>query len=119
MKGLFASFRFAWEGLKGAFRTERNVKIHGTIAILVLLCGIYFRLTPTEWGIVFLAIGGMVCAELMNTAIERVVDMVVEDYHPLAKEAKDIAAAACFVFACSCFVVGMIIFLPKFLSLFI
>jgi undecaprenol kinase len=62
---------------------------------------------------VLFAIGGMLSLELMNTAVERVVDLATKDYHPLAKQAKDIAAGAVFIYAALSVIIGAIIFLPK------
>lgn len=66
-----------------------------------------------EWSIVVLLIGGMLALEMMNAAIERVVDLVTLENHPLAKHAKDLAAGAVLVYAISSVVIGLIIFVPK------
>lgn len=113
MNRFFSSFRYALEGLISAIKSERNMKIHVVIGLLVIIAGVYFHLTLIEWAILSLTIGGMLCAELINTAIERVVDLEIDEYHPLAKQAKDVAAAACFIFACTSVVIGLIIFVPK------
>ena len=71
-----------------------------------------------EWAILALTIGLVISCELINTAIEAVVDLVTEDYHPLAKVAKDTSAAAVFIFAIVAVIVGIIIFLPKIINIF-
>ncbi|CAM3928310.1 diacylglycerol kinase family protein [Mesobacillus thioparans] len=108
-----SSFRFGFEGIAAAAARERNVQIHCILSVMVLLSGFFFDINKYEWMAVILCIGGMVSLEMMNTAIERTVDMYTEDFHPLAKQAKDIAAGAVLVFAIACVIIGMIIFLPK------
>ncbi|MBB6445988.1 undecaprenol kinase [Bacillus benzoevorans] len=89
------------------------MRIHCTAAGLVILFGLYFQLSASEWIFILLAIGGMFSLELVNTAIERTVDLVTEEFHPLAKQAKDIAAGAVLVYAILSVIIGCIIFLPK------
>ena len=110
---LLSSFYFAFFGIITAIKSERNLKIHFVVTILVIFFGIYFGLTKMEWLLISFAIAGMITLELINTAIERVVDLVTTEQHPLAKQAKDIAAGAVLVYAILTVVVGLIIFLPK------
>lgn len=77
-----------------------------------------FKLSLTEWLVVVFTIGAVISLELVNTAIEAVVDLVTEEYHPLAKVAKDTAAASVFIIAIVAAIVGIIIFLPKIINLF-
>ena len=81
------------------------------------ICGVYFDITKLEWLFVLTAIGGMLALELMNTAIEKAVDLVTNETHPLAKAAKDTAAGAVLVYAIFSAVVGLIIFLPRIMNL--
>ncbi|CAG9619353.1 diacylglycerol kinase family protein [Sutcliffiella rhizosphaerae] len=112
-RGSFAkSFHYALEGFLLVLKTERNIKIHLIIASVVILISIYFQLSTIEWAIVFLVIAIMIVIEIINTAIENVVDLVTEDYHPLAKVAKDVAASAALVFACISVIIGVILFSP-------
>jgi len=113
MKSFFLSFKYAFEGIVSAFKKERNLKIHFGIAVVVMILGVLFKLHKLEWLILILTIGIMIVLELINTSIERMIDLITEDYHPLAKQAKDIAAAACLVFAICTVIIGLIIFLPK------
>jgi undecaprenol kinase len=113
---LMRSFYYAISGIISAFRSERNLRIHLTLSVLVVLLGWGLSITRIEWLMIVLVIGGMLCSELVNSAIERVVDLVTEDYHPLAKQAKDIAAGAVLLFAITSVVVGIIIFGPRILS---
>jgi diacylglycerol kinase (ATP) len=87
------------------------------IAAIVTIFGIIFKVSLVEWAILFLTMGLVIACELINTAIEATVDLVTEDYHPLAKVAKDTSAAAVFIFAIVAVLVGMIIFLPKIISI--
>lgn len=107
-----SSFKFGFEGIAAAAR-ERNVQIHFGISVFVVLSGFFFEINKYEWIAIILCIGGMVSLEMMNTAIERTVDMYTEEFHPLAKQAKDIAAGAVLIFAIASVIIGMIIFLPK------
>ena len=114
---LLKSFGFAFAGIKAAILEERNMRIHLVISLLVILAGVWLSLSPTEWMFVLFAIGGMLALEMINSAVERIVDLVTADYHSLAKAAKDMAAGAVLVYAILCVVIGMIIFLPKILRL--
>lgn len=110
------SFVYAMRGIMTTLFTERNFRFHCVAAIVVIGFGFYFPLTGIEWLFILLAVFGMLILELINSSIERVVDLVTKEYHPLAKEAKDIAAAAVFVYAIFSIIVGCIIFLPKILA---
>ena len=112
------SFSCASQGIIEALKTERNIQIHSIVTIVVILVGLFFSLNWMEWLFILVAIVGTITLELVNSAIERVVDLVTEEYHPLAKQAKDIAAGAVFLYAIFSVIVGIIIFLPKFIRLF-
>lgn len=109
------SFSFAFSGIRAALLNERNLQIHLAVSIAVIMFGVFFGISSLEWIIILLAIGGMFSLELLNTAIERVVDLATEEYHPLAKQAKDIAAGAVLVYAIVSVIIGGVIFLPKIL----
>ncbi|MBT2695020.1 diacylglycerol kinase family protein [Bacillus sp. ISL-55] len=115
---LASSFKFGFEGIAAAAAKERNVQIHLAISLIVILSGFIFSINKYEWIAIILSIGGMISMEMMNTAIERTVDMYTKEYHPLAKQAKDIAAGAVLVFAIASVMIGIIIFLPRILALF-
>ncbi len=118
IKKFINSFTYPIKGLKYAYRNEQNLAVDVGIAILVVLCGLIFKISGFEWAILALTIGLVISCELINTAIEAVVDLITEEYHPLAKVAKDTSAAAVFVFAIVSIIVGLIIFLPKIIMLF-
>jgi undecaprenol kinase len=113
---LLKSFSYAIEGIFTAARTERNMQIHLTVSVIVIACSIFFSISKMDWLLILFAIGGMIALELVNSAIERVVDLVTGEYHPLAKQAKDLAAGAVFVYAILSVVIGIIIFGPYVVS---
>ena len=113
LKKFINSFTYPIKGLKYAYRNEQNLAVDLGIAAIVIIFGIIFKVSLVEWAILFLTIGLVISCELINTAIEAVVDLVTEEYHPLAKVAKDTSAAAVFIFAIVAVVVGIIIFGPK------
>lgn len=104
------SFRFAYEGLVYAISTQRNMKFHFIIAFIVLLLALLFNLSKLEILFIILAITLIVVTELLNTAIEKAVDLAKPEQHPMAKIAKDVAAAAVLVAAAFAVAVGMIVF---------
>ncbi|MGY4796545.1 diacylglycerol kinase family protein [Lysinibacillus sp. FSL K6-0057] len=106
------SFGYAFEGIITASK-EQNLKSHILSAIIVILASYWTGLSRMEWYIVLLLIALMFALEMMNTAIERVVDLASPEIHPLAKQAKDIAAGAVLVFALFSAIIGLLIFLPK------
>ena len=115
---LLRSFGFAFSGIRTTIKGERNIKIHIGVSIIVICMGTWLSLSMVEWLFIVLAIGGMLSLEMLNSAIERVVDLVTADYHPLAKDAKDIAAGAVLLYAIMSVIIGLIIFLPKIITLF-
>lgn len=114
---LFKSFKYAYEGLKYAFKYEQNILVHFLATILVIIVGIFFKISMTEWLVLTLIIGLVIATELINTSIEATIDLVTKETHPLAKIAKDTAAAAVLVFGLTAIVIGCIIFVPKILVL--
>lgn len=118
IKKFINSFVYPIKGLKYAYRNEQNLAVDVGIAILVVILGLIFKVSAIEWTVLALTIGLVIACELINTSIEAVVDLVTEDYHPLAKVAKDTSAAAVFIFAAVAVIVGIIVFLPKIMLLF-
>lgn len=106
------SFGYAIEGLLPALK-EQNLRFHVVSMVVVTVAGFLSGLSVIEWIIVLLLFSLVIGTELINTAIERVVDLATDEFHPLAKQAKDIAAAAVLVFACVSVIIGLLIFLPK------
>ena len=112
-QGITESFNAAFEGLFEAIRSERHMKFHCFCTIIVLILSLFLELGKYETLSLIISITLMWIAELFNTAIESCVDMVTEEYHPLAKRAKDIAASAVLVTALNALLVGYIIFEKK------
>jgi len=106
------SFGYAFIGIKTAC-AEQNFKSHLLSAGVVLIVGYFTGLSRMEWYIVLLLIALMFAFEMVNTAIERVVDLASPNIHPLAKQAKDLAAGAVLVFAIFSAIIGLLIFMPK------
>lgn len=106
------SFGYAYCGIVTACK-EQNFKSHILSAVIVLIAGYFTGLSRIEWFIVLILIALIFALEMMNTAIERVVDLASPNIHPLAKQAKDIAAGAVLVFAVFSAIIGLLIFLPK------
>jgi diacylglycerol kinase len=117
--GFLASFRFAFAGLAYSFKTQRNFRIHVAIALLAVLAGIIVGLSWVEWAVVALLVVLVLAAEMVNTMIESLVDLVTQEYHPLAKVAKDVAAGVVLLTAIGAVVVGVLIFLPKVWAIFV
>ena len=117
-KKLINSFKYALQGFASSFRTERNMKIHVVATILVIILGIYLKLNLIEWSIITIAIVIVISAELFNTAIETIVDMVSPQKNEKAKLAKDISAGAVLILAIGSAIVGFMIFLPKIITIF-
>lgn len=113
MKRLIKSFAYAIQGIKAVISTETNMKIHIFVAVFVIILGLIFRISTSEWLACIICIGLVFSAETMNTAIETLVDMVSPERKPQAGKIKDIAAGGVFLAAIVSVVVGIIIFLPK------
>lgn len=114
---LYKSFGYAFQGIFHTIRTERNIKIHCVIAVLVTIFGIWLQISRTEWMICFILFGLILALELVNTAIEATVDLCTEERRPLAKKAKDAAAGAVLIAAIFAAVIGLMIFVPRLLEL--
>lgn len=105
------SFKYAVEGIVHVFRTQKHMRFHFLTLALVLLLGMLYRLSRAEMALLLVVAGNVLVAEMINTALESVVDMVTQAYHPLAKLAKDIAAGAVLITAMIALVVGAVVFL--------
>lgn len=111
-KGRILSFKNAFEGIWVALKQEPNLKIHLTVATLVLALAIMLKVTKTDFILIVILIGLVVAVELTNTAIETVVDSFTQKEHPGAKLAKDVSSGAVLFIAISAAAAGIIIFLP-------
>lgn len=117
MKKFLRSFTFAIEGIGYCIKMERNFKVHLVAMGLVIIAGFLTKISLVEWLIITIFISGVLALELVNTAIERVVDLATTAIHPLAKQAKDVAAGAVLIFAIGSVVAACLIFIPKWFHL--
>ena len=113
MSRFFKSFKFAANGLVQVFKSELNFKIHLLVTVVVVAASWYFDISSIEWVAIAICVGMVLFAELMNTAIEALVNLVSPEFNPKAGLIKDIAAAAVLILALTSFVVGLISFVPK------
>lgn len=113
-----ASIKNSLDGLYYAYRYEQSLWIHGIFTIFAIALGIIFQIKLSEWAIVFIALGVILGMELINTAIEAVVDLVTLEIHPLAKIAKDCGSAASFIMSLVALVICLFVYGPYFMKIF-
>ncbi len=106
------SFHYAFEGWWFVLRTQHNAWIHAVITLVVVAIGLWLRLPLRDWAVLILTFMVVWMAEFLNTALEAVVDMTMPDVHPLAKVAKDVAAAAVLVGAVGAVFIGLLLLGP-------
>lgn len=106
------SFGYAWKGIRCCVGKEQNLSFHLIATVVTVIAGFTFGISRTEWMIVLLCIGAVIAAELFNTAIEKLVDLVSPERHPIAGQVKDIAAGAVLVCAVAAAMAGLLIFTP-------
>ena len=112
-RSLLKSFADARKGITYTVRTQRNARIHLAATLVVIALSLWFGITALEWTAILLAIGLVWTAELLNTAIESVVDLVSPDEHELARISKDVASGGVLIAAVVALAVGMIVFGPR------
>ncbi|NET38133.1 MAG: diacylglycerol kinase family protein [Cyanothece sp. SIO1E1] len=111
---LLISFKYAWTGISYTFQTQRNFRIHVVVGSFVIALSIFLHLSPVEISVIGLTIGAVLAMELLNTAIESLVDLTVKQtYHELAKIAKDCAAAAVLISALVAVLVAGFLLIPR------
>jgi diacylglycerol kinase len=113
------SFKYAFEGIWYALRTQRNAQIHCGIALAMLGLGLMLSLPPIEWAVLALTTGFVFATELMNTAVESAMDFATTEPHPQIKIVKDVAAGAVLIAAITAVVVGLLILGPPLLAVFL
>ena len=114
---ILSSIKNSWNGLKSAYKNEQSVYIHLVCTVILLLLSFLLEISLTQWLIIIAIIGLTLVVELLNTAIESTVDLVTEEFHPLAKVAKDTASAAEFVLTLTSALIALMIFIPKIMEL--
>jgi len=114
MKKFLKSFVYSFQGLIYSFKTQLSFRVHCLATVLVVLLGLYTNLSVQEWLWITAAIAIVIILELINTAIEILVDLVSPQQNPKAGAIKDVASAAVLVGGLMALVIGLIIFIPKF-----
>lgn len=118
-KKLVNSFKYAFNGIILSFKTERNMKIHILIMIIVIIAGIILKINQIEWIICIILFSIVIAGELFNTAIETIVDMITPYRNEKAKISKDISAGAVLILTIGTAIAGIIIFAPKIYNIFL
>ncbi|HZJ77098.1 MAG TPA: diacylglycerol kinase [Oscillospiraceae bacterium] len=113
VKRLIDSLNYAFEGIVYGLKTQRNMKIHFFVAIIVLVASLFFDLTRIEILILFLTISVVIVAEMINTSIESTIDLITDEYHVFAKTAKNVAAGAVLIAAINSVIVAYLIFFHR------
>ncbi len=113
LKKRLNSFKYAAKGIGYAVKTQANLKIHLFIFFMVVLFGIYFRLTLAEWMFVTVVSGAVIAAELFNTAIELLTDIASPQFNKNTGRVKDLSAGAVLITAIAAAITGLVIFAPK------
>lgn len=117
LKERLRSFRHAFRGVGVIFRTQHNAWVHAVAAVIALVLGWWLRISEGEWATLVLAIAVVLAAEAFNTAVEIDIDLTSPDFHPFARDTKDVASGAVLLTAVGALMVGCIIFVPKLVAL--
>jgi len=116
---LFTSFRYAWAGISYAFQTQRNFRVHTGVGVIAMILCWALKVATFEIAIICLTIGAVLVMEILNTALESLVDLTVgQTYHELAKVAKDCAAGAVLMAAIVAILIAALIFIPATWAIF-
>lgn len=116
-KSLIKSFEYAFEGVLHAFKSNRNIRIHLLVAVTVVFISLYFHVTPFEMSILGVMILLVLSSEMINTAIEEMVNLITNEHRKEAKTAKDVSAGMVLVTSIGSVIVGILIFVPHILKL--
>lgn len=112
------SFKYAFEGVFTFFRYERNGQVQFVAAVIAVVLGFWLHITNAEWIVIVLCIATVLSLEMINTAVEKICNLIQPDYHPAVKTIKDISAGAVLLSAVASLIIALIIFLPRVLLLF-
>jgi diacylglycerol kinase len=115
---LIKSFTYAWRGLFKTFHEEQNLQIQTVSGLIATALGLFFRISREEWLALILAIGLVLILEIVNSAIERVTDVLKPRINTYVKEIKDIMAAAVMLASITATIAGLVIFIPRIISLY-
>lgn len=116
-KAFLYRFKYSFDGLVYAYKNEQSIWIHAVCSFVGIILGILLRITRTQWNILLITLAVILSIELLNTAIEAVVDMVTPEYNKLAKVAKDCGSAATFVVSITGAIISATIFIPRIINL--
>lgn len=116
-RSLKKSFACALNGVAYVLATQRNMKIHTVAAVGVILLGVFLHLSRLEWGLLILTIAMVLVTEVINTALEKAIDLYTTQFHPLARIAKNVAAGAVLLAALTAIAMGILIFGARVLDL--
>ncbi len=116
-KNFIEAWKNAFSGIAHGFKTQRNLKIQLIAGIIVTILGIVLKISKVEWAILMLSVFLVLGTEMMNTAVEAVVDLCTEEYHEKAKIAKDVAAGAVVLTALNALIVSYFLFADKIIQL--
>jgi diacylglycerol kinase len=111
--GFVRSFSFAGQGVWHVVRTQRNMRVHLLAALAAVVAGLILHIGAADWACVLTVIGLVLTAETLNTVVEALVDLCTDEYHPLAKAAKDMAAGAVLLSSAAAVGVAVAVFLPR------
>jgi diacylglycerol kinase (ATP) len=115
--GFLRSFSFAGQGVWYVIRTQRNMRVHLAAAACAIAAGLALRVSPADWACVIITIAVVLAVETLNTVVEALTDLCTNEFHPLAKIAKDAAAGAVLIVSVAAVSVAIVIFLPRFFAL--
>ncbi len=113
--GFWRSFSLAGQGVWHVVRTQRSMRVHLLAGLAAVTAGLTLRIDAVDWACVLAAIGLVLTAEALNTVVEALVDLCTDEFHPLAKAAKDMAAGAVLISSAAALGVGIAVFLPRLL----
>ena len=116
IKARAKSFLYAFKGLRIFITSQHNAWIHSIITVLVIIAGVWLKLSIAEWLFIIFAIGLVISAELFNTALEYIVDLISPEYNKKAGQIKDLIAAAVLICAITAAIIGLLIFIPRLMS---
>jgi len=111
------SFKYAFNGLRILIKEEHNARIHLFATICVVIAGFFFRISPLEWIAIVFSIGLVFSLEIINSSIENIADFISPERNDKIKKIKDLSASAVLISAITALIIGLIIFIPKFLRL--
>ncbi len=118
IKRFYYSIKYSFNGLFYAYKNEKSLGIHGILSIITIILGFVLNISHTQWAVILISLAAILAFELVNTAMEAVVDMVTLEYNELARIAKDCCSGATFVMSLIGFIIAVVTFAPKIAHIF-